>query len=269
MPEKTKQKNQATTDYEFIQVSTEGRVGVILLHRPKVLNALSPEMMSEIVEVLQGFDDNPEVGAIVITGGEKVFAAGADIGKMATASAVDMLDWDQLARWDLVRLIKKPIIAGINGYALGGGNELAMMCDILIAGENAKFGQPEISIGVMPGAGGTQRLTRAVGKARAMEYVLTGRQFDAKEAFEIGLITKVVPPELMIEETMTMATLIANQPNKALQMGKAAILKSFDTTLEGGLDFERKLFYMLFATQDQKEGMGAFMEKRKPEWQHY
>ena len=252
--------------YEFILVSTEGNVGIVQLNRPDALNALSPDLMGELVEALEHFDQDAAIGCIVLTGGEKVFAAGADIKRMAEASAVDMLMVDQLARWDRIRKLHKPVVAAINGYALGGGSELAMMCDMIIAGEGAKFGQPEINIGVIPGAGGTQRLTRAVGKAKAMELVLTGRQFGAQEAYEMGLINKVVPNELTIDEAKKLAAEIASKPAIAVRLGKEAILKAFDTTIEGGLEYERKLFYMLFATQDQKEGMAAFMEKRKPQW---
>ena len=224
--------------------------------------------MAELVEALEGFDQNPDIGCIALTGGDKVFAAGADIKRMAEASTVDMLLTDQLARWDRIRKLNKPVVAAINGYALGGGSELAMMCDMIIAGEGAKFGQPEINIGVIPGAGGTQRLTRAVGKARAMELVLCGRQYSAQEAYEMGLITKITPNELTIDEAKKLAHDIASKPAMAVRLGKEAVLKAFDTTIEGGLDYERKLFYMLFATLDQKEGMGAFIEKRKPEWQN-
>lgn len=265
--------NATTTDYQYILVSTEDnigpgkQIGIVQFNRPDALNALSPDLVRELVEALEAFDNNDAIGCMVITGGEKVFAAGADIKRMAEASMVDMLTIDQLAQWDKIRKLHKPVIAAINGFVLGGGCELAMMCDIIIAGENAKFGQPEISIGVIPGAGGTQRLTRAIGKARAMELILTGRQFSAAEAFEMGLITKVVPNELTIETAKTLAKEIASKPAMAVRLGKEAILKSFDTTIEGGLDYERKLFYMLFATLDQKEGMAAFMEKRKPTWQ--
>lgn len=252
----------------LVLVTREGNVGILQLNRPDALNALSPDLMIELVEGLETFDQDLAIGCIVITGGEKVFAAGADIKKMAPASAVDMLLIDQLARWDRIRKIHKPVIAAVNGFALGGGCELAMMCDMIIASETAKFGQPEIGIGVIPGAGGTQRLTRAVGKARAMELILTGRQFGAQEAFEMGLITKVTPPELTIDEAKKLAAEIASKPAIAVRLGKEAVLKAFDTTIEGGLDYERKLFYLLFATADQKEGMAAFMEKRKPVWQH-
>jgi enoyl-CoA hydratase len=257
-----------STQYHYILVSQEGRVGAVQLNRPDALNALSPELMQELVEALEAFDANDAIGCMVLTGGEKVFAAGADIKKMASASAMDMLLIDQLARWDRIRKLHKPVVAAINGYALGGGCELAMMCDMIIAGETAKFGQPEIGIGVIPGAGGTQRLTRAVGKAKAMELILTGRQFSAQEALEMGLINKVVPAELTIEEAKNLAKTIAEKPAIAVRLGKEAILKAFDTTIEGGLDYERKLFYLLFASADQKEGMQAFMEKRPPIWTH-
>jgi enoyl-CoA hydratase len=258
----------STTQYQYILVQQEARVGIVQLNRPDVLNALSPDLMAELVEALEAFDNDDAIGCIVLTGGEKVFAAGADIKKMAEASAVDMLVMDQLARWDRIRKLHKPVIAAINGYALGGGCELAMMCDMIIAGENAKFGQPEINIGVIPGAGGTQRLTRAVGKAKAMELILTGRPFSAQEALEMGLITKVVPSELTIEEAKQLAKTIAEKPAVAVRLAKEAILKAFDTTIEGGLDYERKLFYLLFASADQKEGMQAFMEKRAAVWTH-
>jgi enoyl-CoA hydratase len=258
----------SATQAQYILTRREGRVGIVQLNRPEVLNALSPDLMVELVDALEAFDNDASIGCLVVTGGEKVFAAGADIKRMAEASAVDMLLVDQLARWDRIRKLHKPVVAAINGYALGGGCELAMMCDMIIAGETAKFGQPEINIGVIPGAGGTQRLTRAVGKARAMELILTGRPFSAQEAFEMGLITRVVPPELTIEEAIQLAQTIAEKPAIAVRLGKEAILKAFDTTMEGGLDYERKLFYLLFASADQKEGMHAFMEKRPATWRH-
>jgi enoyl-CoA hydratase len=256
----------STAQYQYILVTREARVGVVQLNRPDVLNALSPDLMAELVDALEAFDADDAIGCMVLTGGGKVFAAGADIKRMAEASAIDMLRMDQLARWDRIRKLRKPVVAAINGYALGGGCELAMMCDMIIAGETAKFGQPEINIGVIPGAGGTQRLTRAVGKAKAMELILTGRPFSAPEALEMGLINKIVPPELTIEEAKTLAQTIAEKPAMAVRLGKEAILKAFDTTIEGGLDYERKLFYLLFASADQKEGMQAFMEKRPAVW---
>jgi len=256
------------TQYQYLLTSQNGRVGTIQLNRPEVLNALSPDLMVELVDALEAFDANDAIGAMVLTGGSKVFAAGADIKRMAEALAIDMLVMDQLARWDRIRKLHKPVIAAINGYALGGGCELAMMCDIIIAGEDAKFGQPEIGIGVIPGAGGTQRLTRAVGKAKAMELILTGRMFSAEEALEMGLINKITPSELTLEEAQELAKTIAEKPAMAIRLGKEAVLKAFDTTMEGGLDYERKLFYLLFASADQKEGMQAFMEKRAAVWTH-
>jgi enoyl-CoA hydratase len=257
----------AEKTYQYILTEVHDRVGVVRLNRPEVLNALSPDLMAELVEALELFDADDTIGCLIVSGNDRAFAAGADIKRMAEASAMDMLAWDQLARWDKIRKLKKPVIAAISGFALGGGCELAMMCDMIIASETAKFGQPEINIGVIPGAGGTQRLTRAVGKARAMELILTGRQFSAQEALEMGLITKVTPPELYFEEALNLAKTIAAKGLVAAKLAKEAILKSFDTTMEGGLDYERKLFYLLFASQDQKEGMQAFLEKRSAVFQ--
>jgi enoyl-CoA hydratase len=239
---------------------------VVQLNRPDVLNALNMALMAELVETLEGLDRDDAVRCIVVTGGERAFAAGADIFEMADATAVEMLLRDQFARWDRIRRIKKPLIAAVNGFALGGGCELVMICDIIVAGETARFGQPEINIGVMPGAGGTQRLTRAVGKAKAMEMVLTGRTITAGEALRLGLVTTVVPAEACLDEAKSLAREIASKPPLAVRLAKEAVLKSFDTTVEGGLEFERKSFYLLFASDDQKEGMKAFAEKRKPEW---
>lgn len=239
---------------------------VVQLNRPDVLNALNMALMAELVETLEGLDRDDAVRCIVITGGERAFAAGADIFEMADATAMEMLLRDQFARWDRIRRIKKPLIAAVNGFALGGGCELVMICDIIVAGETARFGQPEINIGVMPGAGGTQRLTRAVGKAKAMEMVLTGRTITAGEALRLGLVTTVVPAEACLDEAKALAREIASKPPLAVRLAKEAVLKSFDTTVEGGLEFERKSFYLLFASDDQKEGMKAFAEKRKPEW---
>ena len=244
----------------------DGFVATVQLKRPKVLNALNLELMIELVECLEELDKDDTVRAIVLTGNEKAFAAGADIKEMADATAVDMLMRDQFARWDRIRKIHKPIIAAVSGFALGGGCELMMHADIIIASESAKFGQPEINIGVMPGAGGTQRLTRAVGKALAMEMVLTGRFITAEEALRAGLINRVVPVEFYLEEAQRMAAEIANRPPVAVRLAKEAVLKSFDTTIEMGLEYERKNFYLCFASEDMREGMAAFIEKRKPEW---
>jgi len=239
---------------------------ILQFNRPEVLNALNMRMMEELADAFETLDNDPEVRCIILTGNEKAFAAGADIKEMAGASAVDMLKRDQFARWDKIRKVKKPIIAAVSGFALGGGCELMMTCDIVIASETSKIGQPEINIGVMPGAGGTQRLTRAVGKAKAMEMVLTGNAISAQEALQWGLVNKVVPVEYYLQEAKNLATEIAGKPPVAVRLAKEAVLKSFDTTIEGGLAFERKNFYLLFASEDQKEGMKAFVEKRKPDW---
>jgi enoyl-CoA hydratase len=249
-----------------ITLIKEPGYALIQFNRPEVLNAINMKLMEELVSTLEELDKDSDVRCIVITGSEKAFAAGADIKEMADASAIEMLQRDQFARWDRIRKIKKPIIAAVSGFALGGGCELAMTCDIIIASESAKFGQPEINLGVIPGAGGTQRLTRAVGKYKAMEMVLTGSMITAEEAKQWGLVVKVVPNEYLLEEAKNLATMIASKPPVAVRLGKEAIMKSFDTTIEGGLEFERKNFYMLFASDDQKEGMKAFMEKRKAGW---
>jgi enoyl-CoA hydratase len=244
----------------------DGLVAIVRLNRPAVLNALNLETMNELVATLDELDRDPECRCIVLTGSDKAFAAGADIKEMAGASAVDMLYRDQFAMWDRIRKCKTPLIAAVSGFALGGGCELVMHCDIVIASETAKFGQPEINIGVMPGAGGTQRLTRAIGKVRAMEMVLTGRPISGEEAVAVGLANKVVPIEFYLEEAIKLAIEIASKPPVAVRLAKEAVLKSFDTTIEMGLEFERKNFYLLFASEDMKEGMAAFVEKRKPEW---
>jgi len=241
-------------------------VGQIQFNRPDVLNALNIELMGELLSALEGFDKDRQVGCIIITGNSKAFAAGADIKEMANQGAIDMHIRDQFAVWDRIRKIKKPIIAATSGYVLGGGCELSMTCDMIVAAESTKFGQPEIKIGIIPGAGGTQRLTRAIGKARAMEMILTGRMYTAREMFEAGLVSRVVDDEVFLEEAQALAKEIASMPPVALQMAKDAILKAFDTTIEGGLEYERKAFYLLFASDDMKEGMNAFVEKRKPVW---
>ena len=254
--------------FEFILVDPQYRqyVAVITLNRPKELNALNLQLMGEIRDALKELDEDNNVRAIVLTGNERAFAAGADIKQMAGRTAIDMLQIDQFSTWDSIRKTKKPVIAAVSGFALGGGCELAMLCDMIIASETAKFGQPEIKIGVMPGAGGTQRLTRAVGKARAMEMVLTGKFISADEAYQFGLINRVVPVELYLSEAVKLAQEIAEMSPIAVQMAKESVNKAFDSTLQEGLFFERKNFYMLFASEDQKEGMNAFVEKRKPEF---
>ncbi len=252
--------------YSHIIVSMEDGYAVVQFNRPEVLNALNIKLMEELIQALENLDKDDAVRCIILTGNEKAFAAGADIKEMADASAVEMLLRDQFARWERIRKIKKPLIAAVSGFALGGGCELSMTCDIIIASETAKFGQPEISIGVMPGAGGTQRLTRAVGKYKAMEMILTGKMISAEEAGRWGLVNKVVPTEMYLEEAKSFAKEIASKPPVAVRLAKESVLKAFDTTIEGGLEFERKNFYLLFATDDQKEGMKAFMEKRKADW---
>jgi len=253
-------------EYKNILVARDGFVATVQLNRPKVLNALNMELMTELVDCLEALDQDSRVRAIVLTGNERAFAAGADIKEMADATAVEMIMRDQFARWDRIRKIKTPIVAAVSGFALGGGCELMMHCDIIIASETARIGQPEILIGVMPGAGGTQRLTRAVGKGLAMEMVLTGRQITGEEAMRAGLVNKVVPVEFYLEEAQRLAREIAERPPVAVRLAKEALLKSFDTTIEMGLEYERKNFYLLFASEDMREGMAAFIEKRKPEW---
>ncbi len=253
-------------EYENILVEQEDGVAVVRLNRPKVLNALSGPLMTELVDALEGLDANRDVRCIVLTGNERAFAAGADIAEMADASAVEMMRRNQFERWERIRKVRTPIIAAVSGFALGGGCELAMICDMIVASESARFGQPEILIGVIPGAGGTQRLTRAVGKALAMEIVLTGRQITAREAHAAGLINRVVPNELCLESAMQLAKEVAARPPIAVMLGKDAVLKAFDTTLEAGLDAERKNFFLLFGTEDRREGMQAFLEKRPPQW---
>jgi enoyl-CoA hydratase len=244
----------------------DGFIATIQLNRPKVLNALNLELMIELVDAFEELDRDPDVRCIVLHGSERVFAAGADITEMADASAIDMLLRDQFTRWDRIRRVKTPIVAAVSGVALGGGCELAMICDMIVASETARFGQPEINIGVMPGAGGTQRLTRAVGKALAMEMVLTGRMITAEEAKGAGLINMIVPIEFYLESAMKLARDVAARPPIATKLAKESVLKSFDTTINDGLEFERKNFYLLFATADMREGMGAFIQKRKAEW---
>ncbi len=256
------EKEMSTSTYKNIKTETEGQIAIVSLNRPQVLNALNHELMSELADALEGFDRDESIRVIILTGSERAFAAGADIKEMADEGAVSILLKDRLATWDRVRFIKKPIIAAVSGFALGGGCELAMTCDMIVASESAQFGQPEINIGVIPGAGGTQRLTLAVGKAKAMELILTGRPFTAHEALSMGLINKVVPTEMLMDEVKTLAAEIAKKSPLAVRTAKESILKAYEMTLTEGLNFERKNFYMLFASEDQKEGMKAFMEKR-------
>lgn len=250
---------------EFIKVTEqyEPLVALVELNRPKELNALNLQLMQELRDSLQQLDKNENVRAIIITGNDQAFAAGADIKQMADKSTIDMLMIDQFSTWDQIRKTKKPIIAAVSGFALGGGCELAMTCDMIIASESAKFGQPEIKIGVMPGAGGTQRLTKAIGKAKAMELVLTGRFLSAEEAHFYGLVNKVVPVEMYLQEAVSLAKEIVQMSPVAIQLAKESVNRSFETHLDEGLHFERKNFYLTFSSEDQKEGMKAFIEKRK------
>ncbi|KAG8148506.1 enoyl-CoA hydratase [Burkholderia catarinensis] len=251
--------------YENILVETRGRVGLVTLNRPKALNALNDALMDELGDALKAFDADDGIGAIVVTGSEKAFAAGADIGMMATYSYMDVYRGDYITRnWETVREIRKPIIAAVSGFALGGGCELAMMCDIIFAADTAKFGQPEIKLGVMPGAGGTQRLPRAVSKAKAMDMCLTARFMDAAEAERAGLVSRVLPADKLLDEAIAAAMTIAEFSLPAVMMVKESVNRAYETTLAEGVHFERRLFHSLFATEDQKEGMAAFVEKRKP-----
>jgi enoyl-CoA hydratase len=252
--------------YENVIVTREDAVGLLQLNRPNVLNALNGAVMNELTTALEELDHDAAIRCIIITGNERAFAAGADIKDMVEASAVQMLERNWIAYWDRLRKIGKPIIAAVSGYALGGGCELAMACDIIIASETAQFGQPEINLGVMPGAGGTQRLTRALGKSKAMEMVLTGRSISAREAEARGLVARVVPLELYLEEAKKLAREIASKAPVAVRLAKESVNKAFEVSLADGLEYERKLFYFLFATEDQDEGMQAFIEKRTPEW---
>jgi enoyl-CoA hydratase len=256
----------AESSYENILLAVDGPVATVTLNRPQALNALNAPLLGELVDALTKLDADEAVRCIVLTGNERAFAAGADIKEMADASSVDMLRRNALARYDAVRKIAKPIIAAVSGWALGGGCELAMACDMIVASETARFGQPEINIGIMPGAGGTQRLTRALGKARAMELILTGDYLSAQEAHARGLVNRIAPPELYLEEAQKLARRIAAQPPVAVRLAKDAVLKAQDLSIEEGLDYERRVFYLLFATEDQKEGMAAFVEKRPPQW---
>ena len=250
--------------YEFITTRTEGdKVGIITLNRPKQLNALNSQLMVELGQALRAFDADPAIGCMIVTGSEKSFAAGADIGAMATYGFADVYRDDYITRdWETIRSIRKPVIAAVSGFALGGGCELAMMCDFIIAADNARFGQPEIKLGVIPGAGGTQRLPRAVGKSKAMDLVLTSRMMDASEAERAGLVSRVVPLDKLMDEALGAALTISSYGLLAVMAAKESDNRAFEGTLADGVMFERRLFHGLFATQDQKEGMDAFVNKR-------
>ncbi len=252
------------------QLPVEGKdnphIALLTLNRPEVLNALSTDLMTELLDNLLALEDNPEVRVIILTGNDRAFAAGADIAQMVKATPVDQINDNRFRSWQQLQLISKPIIAAVNGWALGGGCELAMGCDIIICGDGAQFGQPEIKIGTTPGAGGTQRLTRAIGKSKAMQMVLTGEMIDAQTAYDWGLVSSVVPKETLLEEAYQLATLIADRAPVAVKLAKESVNKAFEMPLKEAIDFERRNFYLTFSSLDQKEGMKAFLEKRAPDY---
>jgi enoyl-CoA hydratase len=254
--------------YANVIVETHGAVGLIKLNRPQAMNALSAALIEDLNAALEAFEADPAIGAIVLTGSEKAFAAGADIKEMQDKSFAEAFLGDFIGRWENLTRVRKPTIAAVAGYALGGGCEIAMMCDFILAADNARFGQPEIKLGVIPGAGGTQRLTRAVGKSKAMEMILTGRMMDAAEAERSGLVSRVVPPASLIEEALKVAAAIAALSRPAVYAAKESVNRAYETTLAEGVRFERRIFHSLFATEDQKEGMKAFAEKREAKFKH-
>ncbi len=254
--------------YEFIEVEMRERVGIIRLNRPKALNALCAGLVVELCRALDAMEANADIGAIVLTGNEKAFCAGADIKEMASKTFVEAYTGDFVGDWERLARCRKPVIAAVGGYALGGGCEMAMMCDFILAAETAKFGQPEITIGVLPGAGGTQRLTRFVGKSKAMEMILTGRMMDAEEAERAGLVSRIVPADDLVDEAVKTAARIAEMSLPSVMMAKEAVNRAYETTLAEGVRFERRIFHAAFATEDQKEGMAAFVEKRQPHFKH-
>jgi enoyl-CoA hydratase len=254
--------------YQNILVETQGRVGIIRLNRPQALNALNKALIAELTQAIEAFDADEKIGCMLITGNDKAFAAGADIKEMADKPFIDAYLGDFVSNWNVAARARKPIVAAVAGFALGGGCELAMQCDIVIAADTAKFGQPEIKLGVIPGIGGTQRLARAVGKAKAMDLILTGRMMDAAEAEKSGLVARLVPPEKLMDEAMKVAEAIANMSLPSVLAGKEAVNRAFEGGLSEGMAFERRIFHSLFATADQKEGMKAFIEKRTPKWKN-
>ncbi|MGX7732299.1 enoyl-CoA hydratase [Rhodococcus sp. 2H158] len=256
------------TDFETILLDRKDRVGIITLNRPKALNALNSQLMREVVAAVEELEADAGIGAILLTGSEKAFAAGADIKEMAPKTFSEVYAEDLFSQWDRLSSARKPIIAAVSGYALGGGCELAMLCDFIIAADTAKFGQPEIKLGVIPGIGGSQRLTRAVGKAKAMDMCLTGRNMDAEEAERAGLVSRIVPAAELFDVALEAATTVASMSLPVAMMAKEAVNRSFETTLAEGVKFERRVFHSTFATADQKEGMAAFVEKRAPEFKH-
>lgn len=248
--------------YEFIRTETDGPIGIVTINRPEVLNALNHQTIAELVDALEGFDREATIRCMILTGSDRAFAAGADIGQMAEAGAVEVLDDDNFGRWARLRALRKPLIAAVSGYALGGGCELALMCDLIVASETAQFGQPEVKIGIIPGAGGTQRWARSAGKVRAMEAILIGEPVRAVDAQRLGLVNRVVPPGAHLDEARRLARFIADRPPLAVRLGKEAVNQAAEVSLSAGLELERKLFYLLFATEDKREGMRAFLEKR-------
>jgi enoyl-CoA hydratase len=254
--------------YQNILVETQGRVGIIRLNRPQALNALNKALIAELTQAIETFDADEKIGCMLITGNDKAFAAGADIKEMADKPFIDAYLGDFVSNWNVAARARKPIVAAVAGFALGGGCELAMQCDIVIAADTAKFGQPEIKLGVIPGIGGTQRLARAVGKAKAMDLILTGRMMDAAEAEKSGLVARLVSPEKLMDEAMKVAETIANMSLPSVLAGKEAVNRAFEGGLSDGMAFERRIFHSLFATEDQKEGMKAFIEKRTPKWKN-
>lgn len=253
-----------TNSYEYIEASINGNLGLITLNRPKVLNAINRPMVSEILSAMEGFEENEQVRVIVVSGNGRAFAAGADIDEMANDHAIDFELRNQFKEWDRLAMIKKPIIGAVQGFALGGGFELALCCDLLLAADDAEFGFPEVNLGVMPGAGGTQRLTKLVGKTKAMEWLFTGKRISALDALQFGIINHIMAKEVLLEETLKFAEGIANQAPLSIRLIKESVLKAVDAPLDEGMHFERKNFYLLFSTEDQKEGMKAFQEKRRP-----
>src|SRR5919199_2558425 len=253
--------------YEYVLSSTDGPVGIVTLNRPQQLNALAGPLLEELVDALERHEAEQAIRAMVVTGGPTVFAAGADVKEMAGATAAEMLLKNRIGLWDRAKRLTKPLIAAVAGYALGGGCELAMLCDIIVAAENARFGQPEINVGLIPGAGGTQRLTRTVGKYLAMDMVLTGRMLSAEEALRHGLAARVVPPELVVDEAVKLGKELARKPPISVRLAKEAVTRAFEGRVDDGIELERKLFYLLFATRDSHEGMHAFVEKRQPTYE--
>ncbi|MGE3908453.1 MAG: enoyl-CoA hydratase-related protein [Chloroflexota bacterium] len=250
--------------FEYVLSERDGQIGIVTINRPRQLNALSSGVLTELADALEAHDRDDDVRVIILTGGTEVFAAGADLKEFATRSVVDMISSNRVALFDRVRGIAKPVIAAVSGYALGGGCEIAMLCDMIVASETAKFGQPEINVGLMPGAGGTQRLARTIGKAKAMEMVLTGAPIDAQTAEQLGLVNRVVPVDALLDEAKALAGKIAAKPPLSVKFTKQAVLKAFELPLSEAVDLERKLFYLLFGTEDAREGISAFSEKRRP-----